>query len=90
MAELARRIEKKLEKLGYPREGRRFQAHLTIGRIRHGGPELAGLAGALDGMADVAVGAMRVEEVVVFSSQLLPTGPLYTAMARAALGADNT
>ncbi len=73
MAELSRRVEKALEKLGFPREGRRFQAHLTIGRVRNAGPELAQLAQLLQVAADVEVGAMAVDEAVVFSSQLHPS-----------------
>jgi 2'-5' RNA ligase len=85
LAELARRIDKALEKLGYPREGRPFQGHLTIGRVRHGGPEMAELERRLRELDHAEVGRMTVEEVVVFSSDLRPTGPVYTPLGRTAL-----
>ena len=88
MAELSRRIEKAVEKLGFPREGRRFQAHLTIGRVRHAGPELAELGELLRAAKDVEVGTMPVDEVVVFSSQLQPSGPIYEPLARTPLGGE--
>lgn len=90
MAQLSRKIETALEKLGFPREGRRFQAHLTIGRVRQGGPGLAEFARRLREMQQVEVGSFAVDEVVVFSSQLGPQGPTYTPLARGALGAGAT
>lgn len=88
VAELARYIEKALEPLGYPREGRRFQAHLTIGRVRRGGPALAELADRLQALNDVELGRTAVEQVVVFSSRLSVSGPTYEALGRAALGGE--
>jgi len=85
MAELSRRIESALQKLGFPREGRRFQAHLTIGRVRRAGPELAELGRMLRGLEDVDVGQMTVEEVVVFCSHLAPSGPTYEPLGRGPL-----
>jgi 2'-5' RNA ligase len=86
MAALAERIESALKELGFPREGRRFQAHLTLGRVRRGGPEIAALAGLVQQHAAVEIGQTPVEEVVVFSSQLKPTGAVYEALDRALLG----
>lgn len=87
MADLAHRVDKALQKLRFPREDRRFQAHLTIGRVRTPAPELAELAEMLGAAADAEVGTMAVEEAVVFSSDLRPTGPVYAPLCRAPLGA---
>jgi 2'-5' RNA ligase len=86
MVELNRRIEPPLEKLGYRKEARRYQPHLTIGRIRRGGPGVLELGTLLGEYADFEVGRTRVTEVIVFSSELDRSGPTYEALARVALG----
>jgi 2'-5' RNA ligase len=86
MAEVSERVESALEPLGFRRESRPFRTHLTIGRVRRDGGRTAGLGPALDEMAGYEAGRMPVEEVVVFSSQLLRTGPVYEALGRAPLG----
>ena len=85
MIELNRRIEPALEKLGFRREARRFQPHLTIGRVRRGGPAVAELGKLIGEQADVELGLTRVPEVIVFSSQLDRSGPTYEAPSRAPL-----
>ena len=86
MADLAERIESALEKLGFPREDRRFHAHLTLGRVRRGGPAVSALASLVQEHADAQIGRTPVDEVVIFSSQLKPTGAIYEALDRAELG----
>jgi 2'-5' RNA ligase len=75
------------EKLGFPKEARRFQPHLTIGRVKHE-PESA--KGELTELlkrhehfdADLSV----IDEVVVFASFLHRSGPDHEAIGRAELG----
>jgi len=86
MTELARRVESELAKLGFPKEGRPFQAHLTIGRIRHGGPELADLGRLVQQHAEQEIGDTSVDELVVFSSELTRSGPIYEPLGHASLG----
>jgi 2'-5' RNA ligase len=86
MADLAERIDSALKKLGFPREARRFHAHLTLGRVRRGGPAISALASLVQEHADAQIGRTPVDEVVVFSSQLKPTGAIYEALDRAELG----
>jgi 2'-5' RNA ligase len=86
LAALNERIEAPLEKLGFRREARRFEPHLTLGRIRRGGPGLRELAKQIEEYADFEVGRTRVSEVIVFSSHLDRAGPTYEALARAPLG----
>jgi 2'-5' RNA ligase len=85
MIALAAAVEKSLKKLGFPKEPRRFAPHLTIGRIRDPGPQLAGLSKLLAEYAEFDAGATIVDEVVVFSSRLEPAGPVHEAMSRAEL-----
>jgi RNA 2',3'-cyclic 3'-phosphodiesterase len=86
MITLAERIEAALKQLGYAPEGRAFQPHLTIGRVRGGGPTLNELGRRIALHAGGDLGLSPVEEVVVFSSRLGPGGPTYEALSRARLG----
>jgi len=76
-------LESALKPLGFPKEHRRFAAHLTIGRVRGLSPgELGPL---IKQHIDFSAGRFPVAELVVFSSQLTPQGPIYDALSRAAL-----
>ncbi|MGQ9576610.1 MAG: RNA 2',3'-cyclic phosphodiesterase [Thermoguttaceae bacterium] len=85
MARLADQVERALEPLGFRREGRPFQSHLTLGRVRRAGPGIPALARLIQQYADHRVGSMPVEQVVVFSSKLERTGAVYEALDRAQL-----
>jgi 2'-5' RNA ligase len=85
LAAVQRRVDKALRKLGYPRESRKFTPHVTIGRIRQGNPTLTRLAEHLQEHAATELGTMPVDEVLVFSSDLLPEGPEYHVLGRAPL-----
>jgi 2'-5' RNA ligase len=86
MVALHREVEGALGKLGFRKEHRRFQPHLTIGRVRRGGPAVAELGNLVWRHAEFAAGRLTVQEVVVFSSQLDRAGPIYEALGRAPLG----
>jgi 2'-5' RNA ligase len=86
MAVLHERIEAELAKLGFRKEHRRFQTHLTIGRVRGGGPGIADLGARLQQQADFPAGRMTVDKVTVFASTLTPAGPIYEVLGTARLG----
>ncbi|MCS7238388.1 MAG: RNA 2',3'-cyclic phosphodiesterase [Thermoguttaceae bacterium] len=81
LARLQRSVEDALLPLGFPREGRPFKAHLTLGRVRRASPGLARLAQLLRDQASFSGAETFVEEVVVFSSELTPEGPIYEPLA---------
>lgn len=83
LATVQKRAQKALKKLGFKPEDRAFSPHLTIGRVREGTPELAE---RIARHTDQPYGRSPIAEVVVFSSQLGPSGPTYTALCRAPLG----
>jgi RNA 2',3'-cyclic 3'-phosphodiesterase len=85
---LHRNVERVLAQLGYPKEGRRFEPHLTLGRVRAHGPAVAELGRLLKQHADFDAGRFLVTEALVFSSQLTPKGPIYEALSRARLAAQ--
>ncbi|MBU4271676.1 MAG: RNA 2',3'-cyclic phosphodiesterase [Planctomycetes bacterium] len=86
MVRLHDRVEAALAELGYREEHRRFQVHLTIGRVRGGGPGIVELGSLLEKHADFSAGKMTVERVTVFASQLTPAGPIYEVLGSARLG----
>ena len=88
MAQLAAALDKALKPLGFPKENRPFSTHLTIGRIRNPSPQLRDLGELLRQQADFAAGRIAVNEIILFSSDLKPTGPIYTALARLPLAAQ--
>jgi 2'-5' RNA ligase len=79
-------VEAALAELGYREEHRRFQTHLTIGRVRGSGPGIAELGQLLVEQADFVVGRMAVKKVTVFCSTLTSTGPIYEVLGTARLG----
>ena len=79
-------VEQKLAQLGYPKEARPYQPHLTIGRVKRAGPDMDQLAQAMKQHVHFAPGAMWIDQAVVFASQLSRHGPSYTPLGRLDLG----
>lgn len=80
------RIEDALAELGYRKEHRRFQTHLTIGRVRGGGPGIVELGKLLQQHAEFSVGRLNVQKATVFCSTLTANGPIYEVLGTAQLG----
>ena len=79
-------IEEAMGGLGYPFEARRYVPHLTLGRVRGGGRELARLGELIRAEATTPLGESPVDEVLVMASYLERTGPSYEVLGRAPLG----
>ena len=77
-------IQRKLDKLGYRGEHRRFVPHITLGRAGRNAPPRP-LVRELAALAEFDGGSMLVDEVTVFASKLAPDGPQYEVLARAPL-----
>ncbi len=86
LRQLHQRVEDALAELGYPKENRAFQPHLTIGRVRSGGPAAEILGQLVQRADDFQVGMVPANAVVVFGSFLQRGGPRYEVLARAPLG----
>jgi 2'-5' RNA ligase len=78
-------IEESMLDLRIPRERRRFKPHLTLGRIREGGPRAAELTAILNKNASFDGKSCQVEQVLTFASYLEKSGPTYQILARAPL-----
>lgn len=84
LTHLQRDLDAQLAVLGFPKEGRSFRGHLTIGRFKAGSD--AGLSAAvLGGIKDAPFGELEVRELVLFQSELQVDGPVYTVLGRAEL-----
>ncbi|HKQ73008.1 MAG TPA: RNA 2',3'-cyclic phosphodiesterase [Blastocatellia bacterium] len=83
-AELKRRLEEKLEQIGFEREGKEFQPHLTIGRMKSNRKTRELLA--LADLRPLPALSFTVSDIVLMRSELHPTGARYSTIARASLG----
>lgn len=85
ISKLANEIESAMEKLGFPRENRSFNPHLTIGRVR----ELnhpSEMMQALENPTVGEVGEFTVDRVNFIKSELNPKGSIYTILAEGMFG----
>ena len=80
------RVEAAWPQLGYREEHRRFQPHLTIGRVRGTGPGIAELGCLVQQHADFSGGRMTIAKVSLFASTLTPDGPIYKLLGTGRLG----
>jgi len=80
-------LEDSLAKLGFRQEQRRFQPHLTLGRVRRSPMGVQQLGQLVTEQAGFEAGRMTVRELVLFSSEMDRQGPVYQVLARAGLEA---
>ena len=82
LADLQRKMEADMERLGYPPERRAFSPHLTLGRVnRNAAPgELNRLAGLMEVYSLGDLGSVHVRTVQLYRSDLNPTGAVYTCL----------
>ena len=73
---------------GFPKEGRPFSPHLTLGRVRDRAtpPEVRALGQTVTALAVPSLGRWRVEHITVIRSDLRPDGPIYTTLRQVTLG----
>jgi 2'-5' RNA ligase len=81
LARLAKRIELKMEELGFARENREYHPHLTLARFTHPLPEaiLRPLAEEQNGLS---MGRFEVSDFFLFESKSSPEGSKYGKVVR--------
>jgi 2'-5' RNA ligase len=80
-----KRMGEELDKIGFESEDRPFQAHLTLGRVKSSrGKE--GLIEKVERCKETEIGDFQVDRVILFRSDLRPTGPIYTPLRELRLG----
>ncbi|GIW44999.1 MAG: RNA 2',3'-cyclic phosphodiesterase [Candidatus Binatia bacterium] len=85
LAQAARALDDALAPLGFAPEERPFQPHLTIGRVR----SLKGweaLEEQIKSLWEESWGEYRAQEIILYQSDLRPTGAVYTALWKTPLG----
>ena len=80
LAELQRRFEEECAKEGFPKEDRAYRPHLTIARLRR--PDGARNLAETHLQTRFDVIEIRVNEFIVFRSELSPKGSRYTAISK--------
>jgi 2'-5' RNA ligase len=85
LTQFQKQLEAELEKIGFEPEGRAFHPHLTLGRMRSSKGREA-LIGRIEKYHEEEFGVFQVERVVLFKSDLRPTGPIYTSLKELRLG----
>ena len=87
LGQLQRGLEEGLTYLGYSPEGRSFTPHLTLGRVSQSAnnTELKRIGEAVVDLKVGELGAMQVQEVRLYRSDLQPGGAVYTCLYTAEL-----
>jgi len=80
MVMLAATIEKALHPLGFPRERRGFEAHITLARARDR-VSMPSDDDLLPGLSVKTFGEFRVEQFSLMKSDLRPQGPVYSELS---------
>ncbi|MCD6243828.1 MAG: RNA 2',3'-cyclic phosphodiesterase [Candidatus Korarchaeota archaeon] len=80
--EMAKELDRALSKLGFKKETKSFEPHLTVARVKgHSGD----LPDILKKISDVDVGVIEVREVRLKKSTLTPSGPIYNTLYKVVL-----
>jgi len=86
LANIQAGLEKALETLGFAREGREFRPHLTIGRVKDR-RRLQSLSEAMSTLQLPEFNSFDADEIILYKSDLRPTGAIYTKLHRMPLAA---
>jgi 2'-5' RNA ligase len=77
---LQSQLEEALERIGFPREQRKYHPHLTLGRVKTFS-DIKEILLFLEKHRDKNFGNMEVKKITFFRSILKPTGAEYSALA---------
>lgn len=75
-------IEEEMERIGFPKEHRRFHPHLTLGRVKVAS-NLGETLNLLEKYQDKTFGEMEVTHLTFYRSVLKPTGAEYSVLSEA-------
>jgi 2'-5' RNA ligase len=80
MAEIAERVDRICSSFGMEPEKRPFRAHITIGRLK--------IPTVIDLSQEVRETGFTIEHIVLYKSELTPTGARYSVLHRSVLGQE--
>jgi 2'-5' RNA ligase len=78
---LQQTLDAQLADLGFPAETRPFKGHLTLGRVK-GKVAADRLQAALSEFNSFESDSFEADRIILFKSELHPTGAVYTKVAR--------
>jgi len=78
-------LDQSLSALGFPKENRPFQGHLTLGRFK-GKTHTGKLVDALNAQSGFESEPVTIDRVILFKSDLNPSGPIYSELLAVPLG----
>ncbi|MBI4416553.1 MAG: RNA 2',3'-cyclic phosphodiesterase [Euryarchaeota archaeon] len=84
LAGIAATLDRELDALGFRPEGRRWEPHVTVARVK-GGRNLDRVRAAIDAFANETFGEMRVDRIRLKKSVLTSEGPEYSTVAEVPL-----
>ena len=87
LTSLQHEVEKRMAELSFPPEDRPFSPHLTLGRVRSLRGK-ANLSQAVESRKGVEVGIFQAREVILFRSELKPSGAVYTKLKEFPMGKE--
>ena len=83
---LQENIDSKMMQLGFPREGKKFDPHLTLARIKHGQGKIKkrfeGLKQEVESVPLIDSEFFQVDSVKLIQSELTPKGSIYTILEK--------
>ncbi len=74
---MAKELDRSLAKLGFKREKKGFEPHLTVARVKGYSGDLPEV---IRRVSDVDIGIVHVEEIRLKKSTLTPQGPIYETL----------
>ncbi|MCL5036990.1 MAG: RNA 2',3'-cyclic phosphodiesterase [Chloroflexi bacterium] len=78
---LQQEVDKRLEKIGFPREDRKFKPHLTLGRLKD--PKSPGsLPGLIGEACDYPGISQEIGSFALMQSNIMPGGARYTCLEK--------
>ena len=77
LANLQQTLDAQLADVGFARDSRAFKSHLTLGRVR-GKIAPDRIKTAIDKLKDFESESFEIDEIILFKSELRPTGAVYT------------
>ena len=85
---LQSRLEDKLAATGVAKDQRSFKAHLTLGRIKQA-PGPAVIRQMMTAYATLSSDEFTCDQVILFKSDLKPSGAVYTKIKQTSMGMNN-
>ena len=81
---LQKKLDENLAGIGFPREKRPFKGHLTLGRIKKR-IDPKSFLDALDRLGNFETETFTADTVILYKSELKPSGAIYTKLINARL-----